>query len=1454
MTEIPAADVVAKYKLDTTDGERGISRMKQGFGSLSDSLGPLLSNMSLVELTFGGIAAAALKASEDGATAFQRLQFNTGAVGNELQNLRDQMDSIARRADESFGDIGTAVELVHIRLQLAGDEAERLAEKYVSVADAFGADTAQFTSAGTAIQRAWNVGAESVDKFVVAKQRSGAAITELMAMMKEYGPILRSMNMGFDESLAMLANFEREGVAANKVMAAFKAGLKSAGGDEAKLGEMIRKIGDLSRAGDQQGATELASRLFGRNFTDVLDAINRGALDIREMQSAIEGAAGAADKLKEITLGAEISRTLNVLNVELRPMGELLANIVKEGQPLLRTLIGILTPINALVSSDFGGNLVKWGIGLAVVSKAIGPVSSGIAGLITMIKGLPANGASSLGNIFTPYTQGYDTIRTALIGREKLELQKAAATLKSAQADRTAAEAATQAALANTQYTAAQLRGILATQAKVASKLSSVRATAMEKAADLEAAQAQYAKARADFAEASANAAMTEQEALAIGYRYKAAQSAVAAANAANTKAQANLRAAETQAAENAAVLEGIAAQAGLTTEQLAGVLAEDKLTASRLRDAEAAHANAVASMEQAAAQRSASAASGLVSGAMSALNPILMGVTAALIAGSVAWGALEKAMASAADKSKAELAAMEAASSKRKTAIDEIRTLGKEYDRLSNGTNQTAATQTRLAQVKTALIDAMKDVSKELGIQLPQVTDLSAQYKALLTVLEDTKKDDLKKQIKEEEVKANEARYKLRMMHLKQDFWTSVGYPGFGQVDPYEMKQQEEIIKKAEFNIKNYKRLLKLDLSPDASDDTSSTPASANNANVEGSDAWKTAQLSALEIKAIEEEIARTRAHQAELADRSERLRLDAAARILREEATGTQEVGELRAKWERDIAAKKVDMASDEELAAMKNQMEVAIANAEAVHKANIANIQYETDAQLRKWENEQEGARVSAEAAAARLEGTLAVARAEQDISRLRGNLAATDDIVERARLNAAITQREVEKRNAREIADLQVRLINWVHEVKDAAIQESRRAQMEADLATARAKAEADTATAQANGERTIRDAETQKRIFEVGLDLRKARQIAAGEMAAIDDEIAAKRDTMAHAADATEQANLQQQIKLLGDKRDLIAATIALREQEQPRIAKMPEGVGKAEAQTAFEEALKGYELALASVERADNRAHQQRLRNIKTEEMAREASLAKQATYLNDRWRNVWDSLEMESYGGKLMADIIGGAFADAYAIQDQGLRAWVGYWEEVDRIEAERTKRYDDARSKYTGDQLASQMQIIDTQLLDRLHGALSKLTREKIKLDFEFKKSAWDAFKEQLTGFWDMLLGGSDLVKGIQLGLNDRGRYQQFAFGQALLPAMATPQWIPPAPMSAFVMPPTPVTLPSLPTPAPAPVVVRPEPQRIRLEIIPRKGQTFDADVRAIAEDSARNEIEVVIRDVTG
>src|SRR5574341_320529 len=226
----------------------------------------------------GAIGTAAFTSAMELDDAYDTIRTGTGATGDALEALKKDFQTVFTGVPTDVGAAASAVTILNERLGVTGPFLTDLAKPLLEVSRLTGGDASQNAALFSRVIGDWAV-----------------PLDQLMDQVVKFGSPLRLMGFSFEESAALIAKFEKEGVNTELVLGA----LRVAAGKFAKdqiplqkgLQDTITRIRDTK---DSSEALALGMKIFGaRAGPDMVAAIREGRFALGDLVEAMQNADGA---------------------------------------------------------------------------------------------------------------------------------------------------------------------------------------------------------------------------------------------------------------------------------------------------------------------------------------------------------------------------------------------------------------------------------------------------------------------------------------------------------------------------------------------------------------------------------------------------------------------------------------------------------------------------------------------------------------------------------------------------------------------------------------------------------------------------------------------------------------------------------------------------------------------------------------------------------------------------------------------------------------------------------------------------------------------------------------------------------------------------------------------------------------------------------------------------------
>jgi TP901 family phage tail tape measure protein len=258
------------------------------------------------------IGAALFKVGSDLDSAYDTIIIGTGASGDALASLKDDFAAVASSVPASFGDVGKAIADVNTRLGLTGKPLQEVSGQLLELSRLTGTDLGTNIETVTRAFGDWGVETGDMsgrlDQLFKASQLTGPSVDRLAQLATQFGGPMRQLGFSFEDTVALLGKFEKEGVNTELVMGSMRIALgKMARAGEDPAATFARVTDEIKNAGSAGEANAMALELFGAKAgPDMAAAIREGRFEIGELldqmgdsENAIGNTAKATEDWRE---------------------------------------------------------------------------------------------------------------------------------------------------------------------------------------------------------------------------------------------------------------------------------------------------------------------------------------------------------------------------------------------------------------------------------------------------------------------------------------------------------------------------------------------------------------------------------------------------------------------------------------------------------------------------------------------------------------------------------------------------------------------------------------------------------------------------------------------------------------------------------------------------------------------------------------------------------------------------------------------------------------------------------------------------------------------------------------------------------------------------------------------------------------------------------------------------
>ena len=312
-------------------------------GDKFTSVGKEVSKASAVAVAAG---AASYKAWSEVDDALDSVAAGTGATGKQLESLQQTAKDVYTTMPVDIKATGQAVADINTRLGLQGDALEDATRQFLKYSEVNNSDVSTSIETVAKAMNDANIPSSELsnvlDELTSASQASGLTVDTLAEALSQNGVQMRALGFNTQETIALLATMEKNGVNSSVVLTGMKkamANYTDAGKDaNVELGSLFKGIQDgtvsasdaMDVFGTKAGASLYQYIQEGKlNYQDLLKVLqdSNGQLDAsyEAMLDPMDQAKIAMNNLKQV--GADL---FDQIQVTLAPMIQGLAEALKQ--------------------------------------------------------------------------------------------------------------------------------------------------------------------------------------------------------------------------------------------------------------------------------------------------------------------------------------------------------------------------------------------------------------------------------------------------------------------------------------------------------------------------------------------------------------------------------------------------------------------------------------------------------------------------------------------------------------------------------------------------------------------------------------------------------------------------------------------------------------------------------------------------------------------------------------------------------------------------------------------------------------------------------------------------------------------------------------------------------------------------------------------------------------------
>lgn len=376
-----------KYSLED------VSAKFQEFGEGMESAGK---KATIITAAVAGIGAGAVKSAMELDEGYDTVITKTGATGEALSELQDNVDNVFKSMPIEAETAGVAIGEVNTRFQKTGERLEELSTSFIQFSEINNTDLNSSIDNVDAIMTKFNVDTEHTEDVLglmtKAGQDTGISMETLQGTLTSNGATLKELGLGITESVNLLAQMEANGVDTSTAMAGLKKAQQQATKEGISLSEALSDtIDDIVSATDETEALQIATDLFGKKgAAEMTQAIREGRFSIDDLSTSLSDYADVVSSTYENTLDPWDKAKTSINQVKLAG-SDLAGTVLSELAPVIDSAAekveGFTNWFRELDSQEQMQIVTIAGVAAAIgpVLITIGKVSQGISSITSLM-------------------------------------------------------------------------------------------------------------------------------------------------------------------------------------------------------------------------------------------------------------------------------------------------------------------------------------------------------------------------------------------------------------------------------------------------------------------------------------------------------------------------------------------------------------------------------------------------------------------------------------------------------------------------------------------------------------------------------------------------------------------------------------------------------------------------------------------------------------------------------------------------------------------------------------------------------------------------------------------------------------------------------------------------------------------------------------------------------------
>ena len=336
--ELKALEKAAEQSNGTLDK---VAEVAGKVGEKSEEIGK---KMLPVSAGIAAIGAASVASFNELDAGYDTIVTKTGATGEALEGLQSSMNAVFGELPTTAENAGIAIGEVNTRFGATGETLETLSKQFIEFAEINETDLNNSIGMTNKIMKAWNIDAAQTPNVLglitVKAQETGISVDTLMNSVLENNSVFKEMGLTFEQSIGLMAEFEKNGVNSTTALAGLKKAVVNYAKEGLTMEEGLQKtIDSIKNASSETEALTRAQEIFGtKGAAEMTNAIREGRLSVEDLCTSMKEYGTTVEDTFNATLGPpdKAAVALNNLKIAGADLGN---TILSSLAPVLENLV-----------------------------------------------------------------------------------------------------------------------------------------------------------------------------------------------------------------------------------------------------------------------------------------------------------------------------------------------------------------------------------------------------------------------------------------------------------------------------------------------------------------------------------------------------------------------------------------------------------------------------------------------------------------------------------------------------------------------------------------------------------------------------------------------------------------------------------------------------------------------------------------------------------------------------------------------------------------------------------------------------------------------------------------------------------------------------------------------------------------------------------------------------------